>query len=260
VWRILKYLQHLFCLRHRYGHGIHSPYLFEVVNRVIFNAPGEKGHIPAKDLHRGLFSDRTVLPATGTGAPSRVRGVASRPVRSFVKGSSVSPKYGALLFRISRWFNPEVILELGTGIGVSALYLASGSPGVTVHTIEGNRDRAQFSIGLFKRSGLRTVQVHIGEMEQVLNQLKSGVKGRILAFVDGNHQYGPTLRYLRWIIDRAGEEAVVVMDDIYWSKGMFRAWQEIISWPETRVSINLFQMGILLLRRDLNKANLKIKF
>jgi len=260
VWRILKYLQHLIFLRHRYGHGIHSPYLFEAVHKVIFDASGEKGHIPVRDLHRDLLSDRTSLPAGGAGAPSRVHSAAYSPVGSFVRGSSVSPKYGALLFRISRWFNPEVILELGTGIGVSTLYLASASPGATVHTIEGNRDRAEFSLRLFKRSGLTTVQVHIGEMDQVLDTLRSGVSGRILAFVDGNHLYGPTLRYLRWILDQAGEEAVVVMDDIYWSKGMFRAWQEIISWPEIRVSINLFQMGILLLRRDLNKADLKIKF
>ena len=260
MWRILKYLQHLFCLRHRYGHRIHSPYLFEVVNRVIFNASGEKGHIPVRELHLDLLSERTMLPAGGAGVPSRVHSGVHRSVRSFVRGSSVSPKYGALLFRLSRWFHPEVILELGTGIVVSTLYLASGSPGVAVHTIEGNRDRAQFSIWLFKRFGLGTVQVHIGEMEQVLDQLKSVVKGRILAFVDGNHRYSPTLGYLRWIMDQAGEEAVVVMDDIYWSKGMFLAWQEIISWPETRASIDLFQVGILLLRRDLNKTNLKIKF
>ena len=50
------------------------------------------------------------------------------------------------------------------------------------------------------------------------------------------------------------------MDDIYWSKGMQRAWKEVIAWLEVRVSIDLFYMGILLLRRDMAKEHLKIKF
>jgi len=61
-------------------------------------------------------------------------------------------------------------------------------------------------------------------------------------------------------MERAGEEAVIVLDDIYWSRGMYRAWREIISWPEVRVSIDLYEVGILLLRKDLNKAQMKIKF
>jgi predicted O-methyltransferase YrrM len=169
-------------------------------------------------------------------------------------------KYGALLYRISHWFHPEVIMELGTGIGISTLYMAAGSPATPMHTIEANRERADFSEGLFKRSRLQKVQVHVGEMEEVLETLTDVVQGRVLVFMDGNHREEATLRYLRWILRQAEGEAVVVMDDIYWSKGMTRAWQEIISWSEVRISIDLFQVGMLLLRRDLHKANLKIKF
>ncbi len=38
IWRIFKYIEHLFYRRHRKGHGIHSPYLFEFVNGVLFNS------------------------------------------------------------------------------------------------------------------------------------------------------------------------------------------------------------------------------
>jgi hypothetical protein len=41
---------------------------------------------------------------------------------------------------------------------------------------------------------------------------------------------------------------------------MNEAWREVISWQEVRVSMDLFQMGILLLRSDLNKVDFKIKF
>jgi hypothetical protein len=83
---------------------------------------------------------------------------------------------------------------------------------------------------------------------------------RLLAFVDGNHRYDPTLGYIRKLVEAAGEEAVIVVDDIYWSKGMLRAWRQVASWPGIRVDIDLFRMGILLLRKDLPKRALKIKF
>ena len=260
LWRIRQYIKHQFYRRHTKGRHIHSPYSFEFVHEVIFNA--SKGEVPAeiRNLHRELHMDSTLIPAAGPGAPSSVDDAPYRSVGSFVKSSSVSLKYGALLYRISRWFRPGVILELGTGLGISTLYLCAGSPDTPLHTIEANRDRADFSEGLFKRSGMPTVQVHVGEMEEVLETLTDAVQGRILAFVDGNHRYDATIGYLRWILGQAGEEAVVVMDDITWSKEMMRAWQEIISWPEVRMSIDLFHMGMLLLRKDLQKADLKIKF
>lgn len=260
MWRFTKYLQHLFYLRHRKGYGIHSPALFELLNQVIFNESGFQVPGEITSVHRQLIKDRTCIGGADPGARSRVDRAPSRTVRSFVRHSSVSFRYGALLYRITRWFGPEVMLELGTGLGISTLYLAAGSPDAPIHTIEGNVARADFSSLLIKRCGFSAVKVHVGEMEEVLVALE-GLKGkRFLAFVDGNHQYGPTLNYLRRLVALAGEEAVIVLDDIYWSKGMHRAWKEIIRWPEIRVSIDLFHMGILLLRKDLAKKTLKMKF
>jgi len=247
-WRISKYLAHLFHLRHRKGHGIHSPYLFEFLNKVVF-PPGKKD-IPEKVSleHRHLKKNRNLAGGDG------------RTVRSFVLQSSVSEKKGALLYRIARWFAPEMVVELGTGLGISTLYLASGTPGTPLHTIEGNTDRATFAAQLVSRCQLRPVSIHWGDLEEKLNDILPLLPGRFLAYVDGNHHFDPTVRYVRKLVDRAGEEAVVVMDDIYWSKEMHRAWLEIISWPESRVSIDLYEVGILLLRKDLNRAKLKIKF
>ena len=97
-------------------------------------------------------------------------------------------------------------------------------------------------------------------MEEKLDDLIPLIKGRFVAFIDGNHHYEPTVAYVKKLIEVAGEEALIIMDDIYWSKEMFEAWRELISWPGVRVSIDLYQMGILLLRRDLDKADFKIKF
>ena len=259
-WRIPKYIQHLFYLSYRKGHGIHSPYLFEFVNKVIFN--GAALTLPPEILkaHRELKRDQTMIPVTVLGASSSVDSSGERSVGSFVSHSSVPEKYGSLLYRISRWFEPEMIIELGSGLGISTLYLASGSPRVPLHSIEGNPHRALFAEKVVTGRKLDMVNIHQGEMEKELDKLIPQMKGRFVAFVDGNHRYEPTIAYVRKLIEVAGEDALIIMDDIYWSKEMYEAWREVISWKEVRVSIDLYQMGILLLRPDLDKADFKIKF
>ena len=138
--------------------------------------------------------------------------------------------------------------------------LASKSDPGLVLTIEGDPSRATFAEDLFKRCGLTGVKVYSGDLDKQLHVLESKLEGRFLAFVDGNHRQEPTISYLRTLVGRVEGEALIVMDDIYWSKGMYRAWKEVISWPEVRVSMDLFHMGILLLRTDLPKNQFKIKF
>jgi hypothetical protein len=121
VWRIIHYIKHLFFIRHRHGHGIHSPYLFEFVNGVLFNALEIKAPETVMEEHRKL-----------------------RAQYAFIKRSSVSVRHGFFLYRISKWFPAEMIVEMGTGMGISSLYLASGAPQVPLHTIEHDLDRASF--------------------------------------------------------------------------------------------------------------------
>jgi len=259
-WRILNYIVHQFYLRHRKGFGIHSPYVFRFIQEVIFNAGGFEVASAALNFHREAGADRSLIPSAGPGAPSRVSMEGSKSVRSFVNGSSVRKKYGALLFRIGRWSTPELVLELGTGVGVSAAYLASGAPEAPLHTIEANAGRAANASERLLRHGFGNVTVHCGDMEEVLEGLNHDLEGSLLAYMDGNHRYLPTVSYARSLIGMAKGTGVIVIDDIYWSKGMYRAWKEIIAWPEVRVSIDLFHSGILLLRADLQKMHLKLNF
>ena len=237
TWRILKYIEHQFYLRHRKGHGIHSPYLFDFLSRAVFNS--EQTGVPGPVLkeHRRLRSES-----------------------SFARRASVSRRQGELLHRITLWFRPEMIIELGTGMGISTMYLASAAPETTLHSIERDMERAKEAAHLILRCCPGPVSIHWGEMGEKLEDILPLVPGRFLAFVDGNHHCEPTLSYVGSLLEKCDEEALIVMDDIYWSRGMHRAWKQIISWPDVRISVDLFHMGILLLRKDLPKRKIKIKF
>jgi predicted O-methyltransferase YrrM len=236
-WRIIKYIEHLFYFRHRKGHGIHSPYLFEFVNSILFNQGAVELPASIRNEHK---KQRREYP--------------------FVRSSSVSAKYGSLLYRITRWLRPDMILELGTGMGVSTIYLSSGSAGTPLHSIEGNRERAALAEELIRRFSTGPVAIHQGEMEEKLVHILPLLPPRFFAFVDGNHHFGPTVAYVDRLLERAGEEAVIVLDDIYWSEGMHRAWRVLAARPKVNVSIDLFHMGILLIKKGVQKKKYKIKF
>lgn len=259
TWRILKYIAHLFYRRHRKGHGIHSPYVFEFVNGVLFNQKQWQVPVQIVRVHKVMRKDCSLIPRNESpGEPFNEED--TRSISSFVKKASVSFKHGALLYRVSRWSKAESVVELGSGLGISTAYLRAGSPEASFHAVEGGRIRALLAAQTVYRSKLEKVHMHQGDIGEELPVIMEDVSGRLLAYVDGNHHYKPTVSYLELLVKHAGDEVIIIMDDIYWSKGMQKAWKEIISWPEVRVSIDLFQMGILLLRKDLAKAHLKIKF
>jgi len=259
IWRILKYLQHLSHLRHRRGHGIHSPHVFEFVNGVLFNGKGWKVQEEVSWVHRVMKKDCSLIPRE---EPPGMKGDEddTRSVSSFVKRASVSPKYGALLYRIARWMEPQAVVELGSGLGISTAYLRAGAPECLFHAVEGGRIRALLAAQVVYRSKLTEVHMHRGDIGEELPHILEEVPGSMLAFVDGNHHYKPTVDYVEQLLKKADGDGIIIMDDIYWSRGMYRAWQELRERPEVRVSVDLYHMGILLLRKDLHKMHFKIKF
>lgn len=260
LWQSAQYIRHLVFFKKRKGHGIHAPYMFDWVSRIIFDS--EKLQVPGEilSIHKHILKDRSMLSASSPGMPSRAGRSRQRSVASFIRHSSVSKKHAKLLYRIAYYFQPDMILELGSGLGLSALYLSAGAPGIPLHSIEGAEERAAFASALLAGSGMEKAVVHRGDIGKQLEMILPGLPGRFLAFLDGNHHRDPTLEYAGKLIKSAGDEAVIVLDDIYWSKGMFRAWEELKSRPEVTQSIDLFHMGILFLRKDLEPLHIKIQF
>ena len=66
------------------------------------------------------------------------------------------------------------------------------------------------------------------------------------------------LKYFNNIVKKhCGEKSIIVIDDINWSRDMFRAWVEISSQMPSSLRVNLFRMGIIFTGYDLPKAEIK---
>lgn len=211
-------------------------------------------------IYKHLRSDPTILRLQESGAGSVLGDDQTRRVRQIVSGTSVSPKYGRLLSRLVHSIKPSTIIELGTGAGISTMYMAIACDHCKVYSIEGNPEIA----GLAERNiislNLTNTEIFAGSFSEILPGLLQNVQHPLLIFIDGDHRGQQLMRYFETMLPYTDENTILVLDDIRWSVSMEVAWKEIIKRPEVSVSIDLFRMGILFLKKNIHKQNHVIKF
>lgn len=255
----LKYLRYQLFARHKGGHGIHSPFVFELLTEIIEDQSLYYAYFDIAELRYELLTSRQTIQVRDAGAGSQVL-KSSRKVKNIIKHSSIRLKHGELLFRLVNHFQPRYILELGTSVGISALYLAAPSSRAQVHTIEACPETAKIARQNFQIMGFDHIELHTGLFDQVLPRLTKELPQIDFVFFDGNHQKQPTLNYFEQCLPLATHQSVFVFDDIHWSDGMEAAWKQIISHPKVTVSIDLFSLGIVFFRPELQQQNFVIRY
>jgi predicted O-methyltransferase YrrM len=162
---------------------------------------------------------------------------------------------------LASYYRPAVVVELGTSLGLSAAYLATGNPNAKVWTIEGSTALAERAAGNLSGLGLDRVEVVRGNFDVVLAPLLDKTGPVELAFVDGNHRYEPTLAYFYLFLGHLGRPAMLVFDDIHWSAEMEQAWAQIKADPRVMMTIDLFFLGLVVMRDEFKvKQDFTIRF
>ncbi|HSI89857.1 MAG TPA: class I SAM-dependent methyltransferase [Adhaeribacter sp.] len=234
-------------------HGIHSPFVFNLEQTVIRHKGMFHPFLLIEDLRSTLLEDDREITIKDFGAGSRTNPKRTRKVRGIARHSAKPKKYAQLLFRLVNHFAPETIFDLGTSLGLTTAYLASARRNATVYTFEGCPETAKIARENFGQLKLGNVQVIEGNLDETLSETLKKVEKVDLVFFDGNHRYEPTMRYFRQCLAKATEDSVFILDDIYWSPEMERAWKEISAMPEVTVSLDLFQIGIVFFRKSQKK-------
>jgi predicted O-methyltransferase YrrM len=250
-----KYLRYYLTAGNGRGHGVHSPFVYDLVRKVFCDRSVDPEWGAIEGLRRRLLKNEGVLEGEDLGAgsvldASQVRGTPrARKVADIARHAAKPARLGRLLFRLARYYRPAVVMELGTSLGLSTAYLAAGALGGRVWTIEGSAAVAERAVGHLAELGLEGVEVVTGNFDVVLAPLLGRTGPVDLAFVDGNHRCEPTLRYFDILMRHSGVSSMLIFDDIHWSAEMERAWAEIKADPRVMMTIDLFFLG-LVVRRD----------
>lgn len=121
---------------------------------------------------------------------------------------------GRLLKMLVRMIRPQLVLELGTYSGYSALCLAEGldSDNAHVHTIEIDDELEDFILNHFSQSPMsKRITLHIGDVADVLPEIPGQFD---LIYIDANKRH--YTRYYHDVLPRLRQGGFIIADNTLW--------------------------------------------
>jgi len=255
---ISDYLKHRFTSKSR--HGTHSPFVYKLTDEVIYDFKNKNDYKSIEGQRKKLLNDDSVVVVTDLGAGSHLNRNRTKKVSQIAKNALKAPRLAQLIYRLAKDSRPQHIVELGTCLGITTAYLSKACPEADIVTIEGCPQTAKVAYRNFQDLDLPNVELQVGNFDDLLPKVVADATRLDFVYIDGNHRKDATLNYFNWCLPKVHEHSLLIFDDIYWSKGMKEAWEEIKSHPEVTVTVDLFWIGLVYFRKGQVKEHFKIKF
>lgn len=255
MYFILSYIR--YWLLQSDEHSIHAPFLFKLYTEVI-----KKQHPESKEielLRERLKQDETEFEIVDFGAGSKTNSNPKRSVKSIANHVATPVKFSAFLAALIDYLDYSELVELGTSLGLNTLYMSQNSNN-KVTTFEGDPSLCRLAKKDFQELKRANIEVIEGNIDLTLPKHLDSTKQIDLIYIDANHRYEPTLQYFEMCLPKMSRNGLIIFDDIHWSKGMWKAWNEIKKCPESVLCIDIYEAGLVFLNPDLQKGDYTLKF
>jgi predicted O-methyltransferase YrrM len=256
---VKKYLSYYITSQSGKGHGVHSPFVFDFIKNVLKDKTKYPEYNKIERERERLLADERMIEVEDFGAGSSSQ-KNTRQVKQIAGTSLKTKKYAQLLFRIAKYYKASTIIELGTSLGITTAYLGAADT-TNVYSLEGSKSIADIARQNIITLGITNTSIITGEFQNTLNDLLATVPKPDLVFVDGNHRKLPTINYFEALLEKSKTSTILIFDDIHWSREMEDAWAHIKEDASVTLTIDLFFIGIVLLRTDFKaKQHFCIRF
>jgi len=233
--------KHLLVLIERFhkrkGYGVHSPTAYYIIRNVFFE--------------KCVYYDY-----------ARLQPAVSSTRKHYGKWVESTQIY-KLLFRLVNDVQPEYVIEVGRGIGLTTIYLASPCKHIPVVSIDSEREA---DISHFVQD---TVNRYAPNVE-----LKSGnIKNQFEATLSDAGDKCPFFLIRPELLDTdlsveiiieavkaAKMKSIVVITGIYSNKQMRDLWNDLKVLSKTGVTFDLYELGIIYFDKTFSKRNYLIHF
>jgi predicted O-methyltransferase YrrM len=246
----IKYFK--FCIKSLFNKvdDEHKLFIQNFKQEILFSSLKNKKNDEIELIRKQLLQDNTTIIVEDFGAGSKTNKTKERQICAIAKSALKPKKFGELMQKIVVNNNYKNCLELGTCLGITSSYIATAHNNVNLVTGEGATAIEAKAESVFQQLSLSNIEVVIGNFDNNLQNILSKLSSIDFAFLDGNHQYQPTINYTLEILKKIDENGMIILDDIYWSKEMEEAWNKLKNHPQVTCSIDLFFVGILLFKKD----------
>jgi predicted O-methyltransferase YrrM len=250
IWYFIKHY-----LRSGNEHSIHSPFVFKFYSHVIKTARKKDRRFAAiVQLTNQLLKNNTQIEYTD---PSSKQ--SKKQTIGFITKTAAKPaRIGRVLGLSVNYFKPNKALELGTSLGISALYQTAIFEPTLFISVDANEQLNKIAAHNLNIGGCKTIKLKLGFFNEVLTELEDLDKMEWV-FIDGDHQLRPTLFYFKYLIERLPDNAVIVFDDINWSADMQQAWRQIIKHKRVTIALDFFFLGFVFINPKYTKQTFKLR-
>lgn len=195
--------------RKRCGYGVHSPSDFFLITFVVY----EKLPYYAYEILRNI------------------RGRCDRKPEHREKADK-------LLFRIVNYLQPGSLLEIGTGSGISTLYMAEGNKKMKVLTYSDNPYHTIEDL-----SGCRNdIVYHDTGLNGFLSMLEASVKKPDLIHIAHTDLYETAFEA---VLPYVSSRTCVIVSLPYSDEARKKWWKRVVEDPRTGVTFDLYDVGLV---------------
>lgn len=256
LYQIKSYFKFLW--KSQNEHGLHSPFVFDLVTKCFYDKTQHPEYTTLKAYRKSLLENHNSIPVVDFGAGSKVFKSNVREVSKIAKTAGITQKRAALLCRMTKYFEPEQVLEIGTSLGLGTAALSLGHPSAKIITLEGCPETSSVAKKQLQAFGVKNTNAVVTEFKSYLTSEKN-LDTFDLIYFDGNHQKAATLLYFDLLLPTITNDAVWIFDDIHWSADMGAAWEIIKQNPKVTVTIDTFQWGLVFFRNEQKKQHFVIR-
>jgi predicted O-methyltransferase YrrM len=229
-------------LRYRKGYGVHSPFIYNLITKVIEEKTPYYFFEDIENFRKELLN-------------------AENPVNTITAEETQPKNYGALLFRLVNFFKCCNILQIGSSTGLISLYLAMPlRKNCECYALEERIGLLEPILIFAEKYTLTNLHCLEGAYTNNLNRLNPEIASFDLIFINAKGDSEKTLEALNLIGKYIYPETIMVIDNIKRNKSMKKLWQEIKNRSDVRLTIDLLSLGLVFFNTKLHKQHYKNYF
>ena len=256
MWYIIK-SRLIFLLKSSNQHGIHSPFVYDLVTKCFYDKSHYSAYDNLKILRNELTYNQDLVEIKHYSPSLKVFQQNHQKISTILKNEGSSYKKQKQLFRITNYLKPKNVLELGTSIGLGSTAMAFASNKSIITTVEVNENLSDIAKKVFRSYQLKNIRIENSAFKDFFKNINN--KHLDLVYLDGTYDKKSTIENFNSLLKYAHNESVFIFNNIYWSKEMTEAWNIIKKQKEITVSIDTFYWGFLFFRKEQPKQHFTIR-
>ncbi|MFI5163532.1 MAG: O-methyltransferase [Sphingobacteriales bacterium] len=247
-------------LKAKTRHGLHSPFVYRLADKIIYDFSAKSVYGTVESIRKKLLNDSRMITVTDLGAGSHVNNHHKKKISDIAKHALKPPRLAQLLYRLTHDLSPRTIVELGTCLGITTVYLQKAAPIAKVYTLEGCPETAAITRQVFNKAHAEGIELVTANFDDTLPGILRDLDTLDLVVIDKGHQKESVLKYFEWCLPTVHDGTLLIFGDLYRSEGMKGNWAKIKAHPKVTVTIDLFWIGLVYFKKGQAKEDFLVRF